>query len=98
MNKHVNARILDVELALTDPAKVFCDPNEVLGCDLLTREQKIDVLRRWEMDARLLAVAEEEGMTGGESSKLHSVGKALLAIGEDKDHGAVAGAPSKLGS
>lgn len=98
MSKHLKAKILDVEMALTDPARVFGEPDEVLECDFLTRNQKIEILRRWEMDARLLAVAEEEGMTGGESNKLEAVGKALLAIGEGKGRDAEAGAPSKIGS
>ena len=98
MNNHVKAKILDIELALTDPAKVFGDPNEVLGCDLLSHDQKVDVLRRWEMDTRLLSIAEEEGMTGGESNKLNSVGEALLKLGEDKGHRADSGPPSKMGS
>jgi hypothetical protein len=46
----------------------------------LTTEQKLSILERWEMDARELAVAEEENMAGGESSRLHEVLTARLLV------------------
>jgi hypothetical protein len=46
--------------ALVNPAAVFAAPNEVVFNPALSRKQKIDVLRRWEYDARLLQVADEE--------------------------------------
>jgi hypothetical protein len=42
------------------------------------------LLRQWERDARGLAVAEEEGMSGGEESMLGRVRHAIQALGEDE--------------
>lgn len=89
---------IDMEMALTDPAKVFGDPMAVVHQVGLSREEKLDILRRWEIDARLMQVAAEEGMTGGESDRLRSVGLALLALGEEKGPGADEGAGNKSGS
>lgn len=54
--------MIDFDQALLDPASVFAEPAEVVTCDSLTREQKIEVLRHWEYDAREMSVAEEENM------------------------------------
>ena len=54
----------DIKKAMLDPTKVFTDPSEVVADPGLTRDQKIEILRRWEFDAHELEVAEEEaGMT-----------------------------------
>ena len=66
-----------VKRAQTDPAAVFRRPADVLRHRGLTDEEKLRILRHWEHDARELAVAEEEGMGGGERGHLHSVLKAL---------------------
>jgi hypothetical protein len=44
-------------------ARDFGDPQSLLANDALTREQKIAVLRQWEVDLREIMVAEEESMT-----------------------------------
>jgi hypothetical protein len=49
------------EQALVNPASVFAKPNEVVSTPALSREQKIDVLRRWEYDARMLQMGNQEG-------------------------------------
>jgi hypothetical protein len=54
--------MIDVKKALTDPSAVFKKPQEVIETDGLSREQKIEILRRWEYDVRELQVADEEGM------------------------------------
>jgi hypothetical protein len=46
--------------ALINPAAVFAKPDEVVFNPALSRKQKIDVLRRWEYDARMLQVANWE--------------------------------------
>jgi hypothetical protein len=46
--------MVDVEKALLDPGLVFKTPQELLANDALSREQKIEILRRWEYDARQL--------------------------------------------
>jgi len=48
--------------ALANPSSVFKRPDDVVSCDGLTREEKSQILKQWELDARLLQVATEEGM------------------------------------
>lgn len=74
---------LNVEAAKTNPSKFFDTPKEVLRHPDLSRTNKIDILRQWEVDARLLSVAEEENMTQGESSHLGAVVSALIALDDE---------------
>ncbi|MBY0511278.1 MAG: hypothetical protein K2P94_14140 [Rhodospirillaceae bacterium] len=74
---------LNVEAAKTNPSKFFKTPKEVLLHPDLNRKTKIDILRQWEVDARLLSVAEEENMTQGESSHLGAVVSALIALDDE---------------
>ena len=60
----------DVERARLDPGAVFATPEAVRDAPRLSHEDKVDILRRWEYDARELSVAEEEGMGGGEEGPL----------------------------
>ncbi len=46
--------MVDLDKALLDPASVFKTPEGVLNSHELSREQKIEILRRWEYDAREL--------------------------------------------
>ena len=68
---------LDVEPALFNPGSVFAAPEAVLVHDGLSKQQKLEILRRWEYDATEACVAVEEGMPGGESDLLHRI---LLAL------------------
>lgn len=77
--------MVDVEKALLDPGLVFKTPQELLANDELSREQKIEILRRWEYDARQLQVAEEESMEGPQPVTLEAVLEALRAIGAPAD-------------
>ena len=81
--------------ALTTPTSVFKTPADVVSCVDLSKAEKTAVLKQWEMDARLLQVASEEGMTGGERSGLTDVKKAQKALGVD--HLEEDGAPNKTG-
>ncbi|MCX7355222.1 MAG: hypothetical protein NTY59_10395 [Alphaproteobacteria bacterium] len=79
----------DFEAALQNPAKCFETPQHVLDDHKLTVTQKRKLLEQWEQDARQLAVAEEEGMGGGEESMLHRVKRAMEAVGPTRgEHGA----------
>jgi len=78
-------RPIDISKALLDPASVFAQPREIVGNPDLPHDVKLRLLRQWERDARALAVAEEEGMSGGEESMLGRVRLALQALGEDAD-------------
>ena len=67
----------DYDQALLTPQKIFDLPKEVVETDSLTTEQKLKVLKRWEADANDLEVASNENMTGGESSRLGEVRRAI---------------------
>jgi hypothetical protein len=70
---------IDMEQVMVDPAAVFGSPDAVVERRDLSSAQKVAILRRWLEDARELAVAEEEGMGGGEPSLLERVSAAKLA-------------------
>jgi len=79
---------IDLNQAMLDPGSVFASPEALRDQRGLTREQKIEILRRWAYDARQLSVAEQEGMMGGESSSLAEILSVLnsLAGGYDAEH------------
>ncbi len=76
---------------LRDPAAAFESPAAVVRAGHLTREQKVEILRRREYDARELQVADDENMVGekmlGENagSLLQEVRSALRALDADSD-------------
>lgn len=74
--------MIDVKKALLDPSMVFNKPRDVVSCDELNRTQKIEILRRWEYDARELQVADEESMTAPRPERvtLDAVLEALRAL------------------
>ncbi len=74
---------------MLDPTAVFRGPEDVLQRDELTREQKIEILRRWEYDELELQFAEEENMGSEQTSDiLDRVLQALRALnaGPDSEH------------
>ncbi len=81
---HVN-----IDKALLDPTSVFSTPEEVVDAPTLPHDTKVRILRRWEYDARELAVAEEENMPAPEPDMLDRVLEALHALGSgvDLNHG-----------
>jgi hypothetical protein len=89
--------MIDINKALTNPSLVFKRPHEVVENNDLSREQKIDVLRRWEYDARELQVADEEGMAPADPQPgvLDGILDALRSLGApaDVEHSA----PTKQG-
>jgi hypothetical protein len=88
-------RVVDFEAALINPADHFAEPGAVVVDPSLSRVQKLKILQQWELDARQLAVAEEENMIGGEENMIGRVSKALLALGGRRDP--VAEGITKLG-
>lgn len=70
---------VEFERAVLDPASAFDNPEDVVGEASLTRDQKIEILRRWEYNASEEAVALEEGMPGEETGILRRI---LIALGE----------------
>ena len=81
---------------LVNPSREFSHPSQVLTSKDLSRIEKAKVLKQWELDARLLQVASEEGMTGGEPNMLADVKKAQEELGVDLKPAAT-GAPNKNG-
>jgi hypothetical protein len=73
----------DLSEAFTSPVSVFDFPLEVVACPGLSRAQKIDILKRWELDARALQRATDENMDGGEPPLLDEVNRALLMLDPD---------------
>lgn len=67
----------DLTRAMLDPAGTFGTPDEVLKNANLSSDKKLEILCLWAYDAAELAVAEEEGMGGGERSQLDAVMAAL---------------------
>jgi hypothetical protein len=71
---------IDLERALDDPAGLFESPDAVVDHPGLTREQKIHILRNWQLDASRLEGSEGEGMRGDTAPMLHRVSRALAAL------------------
>ena len=71
---------IDLERALNDPAGLFANPEAVVHHPALTREQKIQILNNWQLDASRLEGSEGEGMMGEGAPMLHGVrvGRAAL--------------------
>jgi hypothetical protein len=76
---------IDLKKALLDPAGTFGQPDDIVRHPDLPRGTKIRLLKEWESGARELAVAEDEGMGGGEESMLNRVRKAIAALGADAE-------------
>jgi hypothetical protein len=71
---------IDLERALNDPADLFDAPDAVVHHPALTREQKIQILNNWQLDAARLEGSEAEGMGGEDAPMLHRVRIALAAL------------------
>lgn len=78
----------DLSQTLLDPAFAYREPESVVRDQTLCAEQKAEVLCRWAYDAIELAVADEEGMSGGDAVDLGRILKALDAVtgGFDTEH------------
>ena len=80
------AMTIDVKKAMLNPEMVFKEPKEVIANAELTRDQKIEILRRWEYDAHQLEVAEEEaGMAVRRPEMFDLVVQALHTLGIERD-------------
>jgi hypothetical protein len=74
---------LDIAAALRDPRRYFTEPREVLDIPGLDHATRLKLLEEWERDARSLAVAEEEGLSGGEPSMLGRIRQARRQLTGD---------------
>ena len=79
--------IVDVERAKTSPANEFERPVDVVDSSNLSDKQKKRILNQWEVDAQGLSRASDEGMTGGEPSRLTEVQDARRKISSDGSTG-----------
>jgi hypothetical protein len=78
---------IDYEQALLDPSSVFDRPEDVLTHPALSRDQRIEILRRWTYDASEVCVAAEEGMPDGNGDLLRRILIALDSLAEvDMEH------------
>jgi len=81
--------MVNVEKALLNPEAVFKKPQEVVERHDLSREQKIEILRRWAYDVRELQVADDESMTTKKPQEpavtLDAVLNALRSLGASAD-------------
>ncbi len=75
---------IDLERALNDPAGLFESPDAVVHHRALTREQKIQILKNWQLDASRLEGSEGEGMMGEGAPMLHRVRIALASLLEQR--------------
>jgi len=71
---------MDIEKAKFNPAAGFKSPQEVAASQELSREQKIEILQRWEQEATAMEVAEEEGMPGPQAKLLQPIRDALHTL------------------
>jgi len=85
MTSQRRSSTVDLEKALLDPGAVFAAPEDVLSCEGLTRQQKAEILRRWEYDASEVSVAVEEGMSGNNGDLVRRVLLALSRVEDDVD-------------
>jgi hypothetical protein len=68
------------EHVMKDPARAFSTPGDVVKHPSLSPEQKLNILRQWEYDAREMEVAEEENMGGGPADKLAEILRAIETV------------------
>ena len=71
---------LDMEAVLQHPRPFFAEPKDVAAHPTLSREDKLAILREWELDARRLSASEGEGFCGGEESMLGRVEDAISLV------------------
>lgn len=72
-----------VNEAIADASKVFDTPMTVVDAKDLSREEKIKILKNWELDARRLISSGDENMIderGPPHSRLPEVQEALRAL------------------
>ncbi|HUR28214.1 MAG TPA: hypothetical protein VM509_08500 [Planctomycetota bacterium] len=70
------------EKMIADPEAVYDAPEEVVADERLSLQQRLEILQRWAHDADRLAVAESEGMGGGEPAMQNRALEALHHVEE----------------
>jgi hypothetical protein len=85
---HMNDELTkeQIDKALLDPSAVFASPMEVAEQSGLDPATRIEILRRWEYDAREIQVEEEEAPGPGPDSDLFDrILEALHRLGAHPD-------------
>jgi hypothetical protein len=84
-----------------NPARYYRAPTDVGRDRRFNDAERLQILDAWERDARALSVASDEGMTGGEPTRLREVVEARAEIEKRvpgrEDHRAHT-SPTKFGS
>jgi hypothetical protein len=83
-------RTVDIEHAKTTPADEFKQPDDVVKAPELSDDEKRKILNQWEVDAQALSRASDEGMVGGEPSRLTEVQAARRKVFKGGKHGSSA--------
>lgn len=73
------------DLLRADPAAHFNTPAEILASSYLDRDQKLDLLKAWELDETRLQEAASENMSGGEADRLSAVRNAIIDLKENDE-------------
>lgn len=74
-------RGIELKRARLVPSSVFTSPDDVVRSVELSRAQKIEILRRWEFDARRSASLEPPARLADEVGMLDQVRGALATLG-----------------
>lgn len=78
MSKRLNR--LDPRAMERDPTRFFDDPEDVVSNAGLSDTEKLAILRQWEIDARLLSVADDENMAGDQPNPLDRILSAIELV------------------
>jgi hypothetical protein len=78
--------MIDLDAALSAPARVFRNLSDLFEAATLTRDQKVQALRQWHYDLRELQVATDKNMrpTGDAGDRLGQVEAALSRLDVDE--------------
>ena len=70
----------EIRKILLNPAAAYKSPAAILADNELTKENKIEILRRWEYDACEVSVAGEEGMQASDGELLQQIVRAIGSL------------------
>lgn len=91
----------EIQKLKTDVGRHFKQPQDILNNGDLATEQKIELLKEWEIDLRQMMVASEENMpstkSGSTADLLSKVNAALTELGSHSEVATEQKAPTKLG-
>jgi len=96
MSMTPHAPEVDLHKAMIDPGATFKAPEDVRDHPSLSRDKKIEILKRWQYDAAEDDVAEEEGMATASASLTRRIMLSLNSI--STEHGNSPSPPTKHGA